>query len=244
MLKAAGGRNLAKARRGTISIEFALISPSLILVVIGVLDITRALILYQQVYNTAHTIPLSASSIAVQPDLTTSLTVDQVQQGLSAIYAEVPWIRSGTETGIRSVTMSSITFVQAVPACVPSATVACASTPFVAWSVAYQGGNASGFSNVVRACGALKQTAASAGAAGDLTSLRTAGISNPDPILVVDVHYRYTPMFFNFLTGSVDLWASGYWPVRVAPNTILAQQYTRYDIANKAGGAGKCAGFS
>jgi Flp pilus assembly protein TadG len=244
MLKTALQKRLAKSRRGIVAIEFALIAPSLAILVIGVFDVARATILYQQICNAAHNIPLVASSIAVQPDLTTSLTVEQVQQALSAIYAEIPWIRNGTEVGTRSITMSSVTFVQTVPACVPSATVACATRPYVTWSVAYQGGNAVGFSNIVRACGVLKQTAAGGGAASDLTSLRTAGVGNPDPILVVDVHYQYTPMFFDFLTGPIDFWASGYWPVRVAPNTTLAQQYTRYDIAKKAGGAGKCAGFT
>jgi hypothetical protein len=69
-------------------------------------------------------------------------------------------------------------------------------------------------------------------------------VTNPDPILVVDVHYRYTPMFLNFITGPVDFWASGYWPVRsVAPGTAASQRYTKFDIANQLNGAGKCAGF-
>ena len=167
-------RKRPKSCQGTaryVSIEFALISPSLILVVIGVLDIARALILYQQVYNAAHTIPLSASSIAVQPDLTTSLTVDQVQQALSAIYAEMPWIRSGTETGLRSVTMSSVTFVQEVPTCVPSATVVVPQYPMLPGACLIKAATPDGFTDVVRACGTLKQTTPTAGAAGDLTSL-------------------------------------------------------------------------
>ena len=245
MLTVAYLKGVGRSRRGTAAIEFALIGPALILLVIGSADIAKGLILYQQVCDAAHTIPLTASNLAVQPDKSTSLSVDQVQQTLSSIYAEIPLIRRGTETGVRSVTMSSVTFVQADPKCVPSLTVACASAPNVTWSIAYTGGNAAGFQNTVRPCATLKQTSSTGGAASDLGSLRTGGVSNPTPLLVVDVHYRFTPVFFNFLTGPIDLWASGYWPVRsVAANTTIEQQYTKYDVLNQANGAGKCAGFT
>ena len=236
-----------------VAVEFALVVPTLVLLIIGAFDIAKVMILYEQVENAAHTIPVTASNLAVQADFSTSLTVDQVQQALSAMFAEIPWIRSGNETGTRSVTMSSVTFIQTVPTCLPSATVACAAKPNVAWSVSYNrtwsgsptDPNAAGFTNVVRACGVLNQTLPTAGSVADLTSLRTASVVNPTPILVVDVHYRYTPVFFNFVTGPVDLWASSYWPVRsAASNTAVSQQYTKYDIANKLLGAGKCAGFS
>ena len=237
--------SIGAARRGTAAIEFALIGPALVLLVVGSADLAKGLILYQQVRDAAHTIPLMASNLAIQQDKSTALTVDQVQQTLSSIYAEVPLIRGGREAGVRSVTMSSVTFVQTDPKCVPSLTVACASVPNLAWSVAYAGGNATGFQTVARRCGTLGQTSSTGGAANDLTSLRTAGVSNPTPLLVVDVHYRFTPIFFAFLTGPIDLWASGYWPVRsVAANTTIAQQYTKYDVSNQANGAGKCAGFT
>jgi Flp pilus assembly protein TadG len=249
--RAAGGwrvparPRLSRDRRGLAAIEFAFVLPVMLLFIVGVFDISKALILYQQVYNTAHSVPVAASSLAVQPDRSTSLTVTQVQQTLSAVYAEMPWVRDGIETGARSVTMTSVVFLPVNAQCVASATVTCPAVPNVAWSVAYFGGNATGFQNVVRPCGTLNQTAPTAGTPGDLTSLRTADVTNPDPILVVDVHYRYTPFFFTFVTGPLDFWASGYWPVRsVAPNSAPATQYTHYDPTNQNGGAGKCPGFS
>jgi hypothetical protein len=141
--------------------------------------------------------------------------------------------------------MSSVVFLPTNPKCVPSVLTPCAEAPHVAWSVAYFGGNAAGFQNVTRPCGVLNQTTPLGGQSGDLTSLRTANVVSPDPILVVDVHYQYTPLFFTFLTGKLDFWASGYWPVRsVAPNTTPAEQYTHYDPTNQNGGVGKCAGFT
>jgi hypothetical protein len=196
--------------------------------------------LYEEVQNASHTIPLSASILAVQPDGSTTLTADQVQQMLSAIYAEVPMIRGGTAKGQRSVTMTSVIFLPSPSTC----TSGCTYVPNVAWSVPYNDSNAAGFTAVTRACGTLSQTTPTSGQASDLTSLRTASVTNPDPILVVDVHYKYTPTFLNFITGPIDFWSSGYWPVRsVAPNTPPAQRYTTFDLTNQTNGAYTCTGF-
>ena len=240
-----GGR--ASGRRGTAALEFGLIAPVMISMFIGVFDITRGMIVQQQVYNAAHMIPVSASTLAVQPDSTTSLTVSQVQQSLSAVFAAIPGRRSGSLPGQASATMTSVTFVQVDASC----TSACAVAPHVAWSVAYAdppgriAGNANSFQTVTRPCMQLNQTGPAADAPGDLTSLPTANVASPDPLLVVDVHYRFTPLFLNFVTGPIDFWASGYWAVRsVDPNAAASAQYTKYDTANQAGGAGKCSGYS
>jgi hypothetical protein len=176
----------------------------------------------------------------VQPDRSTVLTLPQTQRAMSEIYAEMPWVRAGVETGLRSVTMSSIIFLPTDPACTSN----CVYTPNVAWSVAYTGGNGGGFTQVLRACGKLAQTAPTNLVPGDLTSLPTQNITNPDPILVVDVHYRYTPAFFEFVTGPVDFWASGFWPVRsVAPGVSAAEQYTKFDTSQGQGAAVLCPGY-
>ena len=237
-------RSLQHGRRANVGIEFALIGPIMIVFVIGIYDTARGMILYQEVENAAHTIPLSASIVAIQPNQTTSLTAAQVQQAMSIVYAEMPWVRSGAVTGTRSVTMSSVVFLKTVATCNPLTTT-CAYTPTVVWSVAYASNNGTGFTNVTRPCGSLTQTAPNAGASSNLSNLRTANVVNPDPILVVDVHFQYTPTFFTFISGPLDFWSSGYWPVRTAPpNTPTAQQYTTYDTANVMGGAGKCPGYT
>lgn len=237
--------------RAIAAMEFALIAPVMFLMVAGVFDLSKGIILWQQVYNAAHTIPVSASILSVQPDKTTSLTAAQVQETTSAIYAEMPWIRDGIEQGIRSVTLSSITFTQTNPACIPLPLIPCGYTASVAWSVPYNdnrgtGGN-SGFTKVTRACGNPTQIAPTQPLTKlqtPMTVLRTLNISAPDPILVADVHYQYTPMFLRFLTGPLDFWATGYWSARTGdPTKTQSQQYTRYDIANEAGGSNKCSGF-
>ncbi|HEY4040863.1 MAG TPA: hypothetical protein VGM32_03350, partial [Rhodopila sp.] len=171
--------------------------------IIGVYDASRALTLWQEVDNAAHTIPTSASSMAVQPDKSTTLTVTQVQQALSGIYAEVPALRSGIEVGLRSVTLTSVAFQQSDPTCVASATITCSYVPYAKWSVSYAGplgggGGSSNFATVTRCpakAGPLGQVTPALYTPGDLTSLPTANVTTPDPILVADVHYQYTPLF-------------------------------------------------
>lgn len=242
--------SLRSDRRGVVAVEFAMIAPLLIVLMVGVVDLSRAVIVQQEVYNAAHTIPVLASSLAVKTDGSTSLTVAQVQQSLSGIYAQIPGRRTGLLRGQAAVIMTSVNFTQTNSSCAPATSV-CTFVANTAWSVAYKGPSSGTsqdpgtFQSIVRPCQQLTQTSASSNVDGVLTSIRTAGIAWPSPILVVDVHYHYTPIFFSIITGPLDFWSSGYWPVRsVNTNVAVANQYTHYDIANTAGGAGKCNGYS
>jgi Flp pilus assembly protein TadG len=211
------------ARRATAAIEFALICPVMISMVLGVFDISRGLIIYQEVYNTAHDVSMSASILAVQDDGSTSLTFAQIQQVASIIWAEMPWLRSGVEHGNRQIEISSVGFQQNNANCVPSSTVACAYQ---------QNGFSQGYTGAP-SCSALSQVAATAWTPGDLQSIAAAGVSNPDPIIVVDVYYQYTPTFFNFITGPLNFWVSAYYPVRSAKAGVAqTSQYTYLDTAD------------
>lgn len=245
MLKA-----LLRARRGVAALEFAIIAPMAVTIGLGIYDIAMAVIVRQEVVNAARLIPLSASNLAVQPDKSTSLTVTQVQQSLSGIFAEMPGRRNGSQSGLTSVTLSSVTFKQVDPKCNP-ATTTCQMVPQVVWSVPYADppgryvGNVNTFKNVTRPCTQLNQVAPTTYTQGDLTSLPTANVVNPDAILVADIHYRYQPFIAVFLIGPVDFWASGFWSARTAvPGSAASTQYTKYDIANQSGGTGKCAGYT
>jgi Flp pilus assembly protein TadG len=241
---------------GVAALEFGLCAPLLSLFVMALVDIAKGLILWEQVNNTARAIALSATTIAIQPDLSSSLTVAQAQQAMSAIYAEMPWLRSGIEQGKRSVTLSAITFVPSPASCVPTASDTCGTwSPAIAWSVAYQGGYNSGTAQydsffqanqLTRSCQtAPVQVSPSATANSPLTVVRTLNVTQPEPILVADVHYQYKPLFYKFVTGKLDFWSSSYYPSRSINTTATpAYQYTKYDIANQANGAGKCSGWT
>ncbi len=158
-------RGLAACRRGVAALEFALVAPLMIVMMIGVFDIARAMTVQQEVYNSTHSILVSASSLAVQPDKTTSLTPTQVQQSLSTVFAAIPGRRNGTLSGITGVILTSVNFTQSDPKCKPTQPKPCAYVPNVAWSVAYadpagrNGGNANSFQAATRPCMQLNQTA-------------------------------------------------------------------------------------
>jgi hypothetical protein len=101
-------------------------------------------------------------------------------------------------------------------------------------------------------------TAPAAGAtrwsASDLTSLPTFNVANPDPylappspIIVVDIHLLYTPIFGLFIkTPGINFYGTGFWPVRsvqaslVAANgtttaLTLSQQFTTISASTLAG---------
>jgi hypothetical protein len=221
-----GWRKVHTDRRAVAALEFVLVAPLLLVLFFGVYDLSSAARVYQEVYNAAHSIPSSASSMAVTSGANgaTNLTYAEIQLAESQIWAQIPDLRSGFRDPLKSVTISSVVFELTNPTCVPKASPQnqCNYTPYVVWSVAYAGGDsARTFNYVLRSCAvALNQSVANAGAPSDITNIRTAGVTTPDPnvappspILVVDVNLQYNPIF-GLLPNSFNFWATGFWPVR------------------------------
>ncbi|MDD2877095.1 MAG: pilus assembly protein [Acidiphilium sp.] len=228
-------RTLRHDSHGVAALEFALILPLMITLIFGVYELSEPMIIYQEVFSAAHSIPASASSLAVQGDGSTALTYAQVQFEASTIFAEIPALRAGLQsTATDSVTISSVVFEPIAANCVPSQTNLCSFTPNVVWSVAYTGNN---FNGVYRPCGGSILTMPGDTVSGDLSELPIQQITYaPDPILVVDVHVQYRPLLLAFTKTPIDFWATGYWPVRSVKAATVAngtsvplkpdQQYT------------------
>jgi Flp pilus assembly protein TadG len=286
VLKRRAAGRLRADGRSSVAIEFAIIAPVLVIIVLGIYEICNAAIIYEQVQNAAHSIPASASNLAAEQAPgnlgaqvytgQTTLTYAQAQLAASEIWAEIPELRSGFQNGSASVTITSVTFIPTLPPTPPAAqtvkpgtvcnpvknSVYCSYTPTVVWSVAYTGGNSpDGQSNfatpVIRSCtgaptagtqknatvyyatGAAYVTLAGGlnseappstntapgtvptWVASDLTSLPTYFVANPDPILaapspilVVDVHLKYVPVFGLFIKNGLDFYGTGFFPVR------------------------------
>ncbi len=233
-------KSLRRCESGIAATEFAVITPFMLMLVVGVLDISKAVIIWHQVCNTSHAIPVSASTLSELPDKTTALTPEQAQQAMSTIYAEMPWMRDNIEKGIASVTLTAVTY-KPQNNCMPTPTVMCTYDAYVVWSVAYTGpyNTQNNFdATVVRPCGILTQinpTDPIVPPATQLTVVRTKSVTQPAPILIADVRYQYTPFFTKFVTGPVNFWETGYWPVRTVNTALNAvDQYTKYDPANPA----------
>jgi hypothetical protein len=247
-------RRLRADRRSTAAIEFALIAPLLLVLSGGVYDLCSAVLVYNEVTTAATTIVASASSAAVNLDGSTAISYDEVQQAESGIWADIPGLRTGLQSGqVKSVTISSIDFQP--PSTCPTGSNCNPYTAYVMWSVSYTGGATSGanFANKIRICspsgansdglGGEKQVAASSGLNGSnfTYTLPTAGLSaytpdptGPAPVLVADVVFSYTPLFSVFKTPFTFV-GTAIWPVRsVKPaQPITGGGYTLLPLAQQ-----------
>jgi Flp pilus assembly protein TadG len=187
-------------RRGMVALEFAMISPVLITMVLGTWDIARALIVWQETLAASEWIAFTAQTLAVQPDLSTDLSPHHATLAMTTFYGAMPKIRQGLYPGVYSVTLSGVWFN----------TVAGIVTANLEWSVPLTVGTSPPMiSNVTRTCGnPITQVSTWPGNQTNLQVVATQGVTLAPSIVVADVHYRYTPTFFNFLTGPVDFWES------------------------------------
>jgi Flp pilus assembly protein TadG len=132
-------------RRALAALEFVLVAPVLVSLLYGVYDISQAMIVYQEVYNSAHSIVASSTNLAVNVSTNaTSLTYNQIQEAESEIWGQIPTLRGDYQNGTKSVTISSVVFeptFTTATCTTGSATTPCY-VPVVVWSVAYAGGNA------------------------------------------------------------------------------------------------------
>lgn len=248
-------QRLSNDNQGVAALEFALVLPLMIALVFGVYELSEPMIIYQQVYSAAHSIPASASSIAVQGDGSTTLTYAQVQFEESTIFAEIPALRNGAQNGggNDSVTISSIVF-EPKEDCAPNAP--CNYSANVVWSVAYTGGNSPiTFKRLPLPCGVLQPVAPNVGLADTLQTVSTNTSAWPDPILVANVTVDYHPLLLSIpQTNIIPFSASGYWPVRSVKavsvndgNTtrlLPDQQYTTLTGTNGAPAGSFCVNSS
>lgn len=201
-------------RRGVVALEFAAITPVLIIMVLGAWDTARALIVWQETLEAAKTIAFSAQALAVQPDLTTDISPQNATLAMTTIYGTMPKIKMGIYTGAYSVTLSSVQFTP-----VGDGTY----TAALLWSVPLTEGNSPPMiSSVTRTCGGtITQVAKWPQDQTNLTVIATLLVTLPASTVVADVHYQYTPAFFNFITGKIDFWESYQLPNLSGPQAQL-----------------------
>ncbi len=227
-----GGYRLAPAllrdRSGSPAIEFALVAPVMFGILAGSYDVTQILIAMRRVTSTAQEIVQIATELAVQPDQSNALTVDQAKQAMTVIYAIIPGLKTGTDTSQYSVALSAILFV-ANAGCVVG--VRCTYVGTIMWSVALP---PPGQSITRTPCGVVAQVAP--GQQGTLSNLPITGMTTLTSVVVADVSYIYTPLFSGFVTGPIKLQRTTFLP----PRTGKPSQYVQYDRANASSDTAVC----
>jgi Flp pilus assembly protein TadG len=215
--------------------EFALIAPVMFILLTGSYDITQLLIARQQVISTAQQIVEIATELSIQPDQTTSLTVNQVYQAETAIYALMPRLRSGSDTNKFAVTLSAAVFKATPVGC--TAGINCSYVANTAWSKMLSLSTLSPTVPITRPCGVIPQVAATQ--AATINNLPTAGMTTVTSIVIADITYVYQPLFSGFFPGSVTLTRTAFLPPRVGS----ASQYVQYDLAHSTTNTSICPGF-
>ncbi len=185
-------------REGIAALEFALLTPVMVIILAGLFDIGQAVITYRRVTDTAHQVALIATELAVQPDHSLNVTPQEALQSASAIYAFFPEFRTNLAKTKYTVTLSSIAYQVDKQG---------NSTAYTAWSVGmdylHPDVLVAGSPSLPdqRPCG--EQTQVAANAQTDLTSIPTAGVSALAPLMVADVSVTFQPAFGRFITGPI-----------------------------------------
>ena len=216
---------LREMRRGIAGMEFALIAPILVTLVIGVVDITDAIITWRHLSIAAEAVAEIATEMSAQPGGSNLITATQVWQASTAAFGIMPGWKSGLMATSYAITVSSVVIRPTVTGC----TTACTYVAKVAWSVPFS----PGITEIRTPCAVESQVANNL--ANSLTTL-PVGVIGPSPLLVVDIFYEFQPMFVGFITGPIAMLRSAYLQPRIGTNA-------QYIVYSPSGTSVTCLGY-
>lgn len=205
-----------KARAGVAGLEFALISPVLLTLFLGIIDISDALLTARRMGLAANSIATIATTSSAQTQALNILTDVQTWQATTAAFVFFPGWTAAIAKQTFAITLSEVAFTATPAGCTQN----CSYKANVQWSVANNLGIAK-----LRACGPLA-TVPNDNAASYLTL--PVGNLGQTSLLVADISYTFQPMFFGFVTGDIPMMQSAYLSPRINNQTTLL----------RAGGAG------
>jgi Flp pilus assembly protein TadG len=197
---------LRRSCAGIATLEFALIAPLLLTMMAGLYDVTMAFIAWQRVTMAAQAIDEIATSLAATATNTNTLNAAQATTASSAIYAYLPGISLPLPPAF-GVTLTSVVMTPIVQGCVTG----CTYTAHVAWSGVFQG------AGPVRPCDSVSGVSALTATGDDLDpspSTLPVDTYGASPLLVADVTYTFTPLFFTFLTGPMTMTRTAFFSTR------------------------------
>jgi len=247
-LQPARRRPFAPASHAVAALEFAILAPVMALLLLGVYNLARLAIIWEQVWSASRSIAESATTLALQTDGSSVLNMQEVNLSLSEVFAQIPWVAAGIANGpyrgTGQNTPNTITAVLSSVNYLPEPGCKASGCPYqqtVEWSMSYVPKGFSGFvGSAFRPC-----IQSAAGTPIPSTIVNSATYSGDpiyvsDPFVIADVSVVVTPYFFNFIVGNVTLSATSYLPVRSNAATAgAANQFAQLsDAANIAAGTG------
>ncbi len=193
-------RRLRADRRGVAALEFALLAPALVVIVLGLYDISKAVIVWWQLSAAAGAIARIGTTYAATPDNTNVLSTTQAASASTAIFAVIPALAQGPSSRY-GVTMTSVVMTPTVPGCSSN----CTYLSNTAWSLALQG------AAPLRPCGSPGQVAD--GTPSSSLTLPLDAFTRA-PLLVVDVTYDFIPLFNTFFGHALTFMETAYLATR------------------------------
>ena len=200
---------LCKARAGVAGLEFALISPVLLTLFLGTIDISNALLTARRMGIAANSIAAIATTSSAQTRALNILTDVQAWQATTAAFVFFPGWTAAIAKQTFAITLSAVTFTATPEGCTQN----CSYAAKVKWSFANNLGTAT-----LRACGPLATVPNN-----NLASYLTLPVGNlgQTSLLVADISYTFQPMFFGFITGNIPMMQSAYLSPRINNQTTL-----------------------
>ncbi|WP_132252432.1 TadE/TadG family type IV pilus assembly protein [Methylobacterium segetis] len=200
LLDPARARHPIADAKGTSAIEFALVAPILVLMLLGSVDASRAV----TAANRAGYVADSIAELVSQVDHV--LTADEIEGFIrSAPLIDADILDYGRQIGstdlasLVNVTVSSIAFTKAVPTCT-------ANCIFLATTIFSRA-----LSGTTRPCGLLLPAADGAPAASKTLPISTFG---PVSLVVVDVEVFFKPLFLSAMAFPAKFRRSAYFRPR------------------------------
>lgn len=208
---------MASRRRregGVAGLEFALVSPVLLTLFLGTIDLSGGLLTARRLATAAGSVAEIATASAAQTQAMNVLTDVQAWQATTAAFALFPEWTAQVASGSFAITLSGVGFTVTPAGCALN----CTYVAKVMWSVANELGAAK-----LRACGPLTSvpnataTSYTTLPAGNFSSVGALG---PTPLLVADIAFTFQPTFFGFLIGDIPMMQSVYISPRIDNNII------------------------
>lgn len=197
------------ANAGMAGVEFALLSPVLLVLFLGAIDISNALLTARRLGTTAGMVAEIVTTSAVQAQSLNILTDQQAWQATTAAFANFPTWTDPVARRSFAIAVTNVAFT-AVPA---GCTQKCSYTPEVVWSVANSLGDPR-----LRPCGPITVVPNNDGASYSTLPVGNVG---PTSLIVADVSYTFRPLFFGFLIGNIPMIQSAYVSPRINNETTL-----------------------
>lgn len=200
---------VALDRRGVAALEFALLAPALIVIMLSLYDVTSAVISWWQMSAAAGAIARITTNFAATTTNTNSVTIAQATTASTAVFALMPALAT-TPASRYGVAISSVVMTPTIPGC----TRGCTYVANTAWSVGLQG------SASKRPCGTLSLVPD--GQPASSTTLPADAFTSA-PLVVVDITYDFAPLFTNLFGAGLRFMESAYMATRTGIDAAWAR---------------------